>query len=444
MALILCLFTSGLWLWKRRERMTSYPIESPPSTYGDGFRERSASTATDQKTLVASVPNSPQYTSFHEQREQALTAAYAQSVPSSKMLDHNQYDMQERAMDRQSLNEAAGHESRSTEKSLPLPPTDMPLPPRPVKYTINVNINKSMIFDDVLFNMASTPRDPGVPRDSGASRERMPKYRFEEYHPPITDIPPISIRQISSKRMPEIEMRPYPPQDSSLTSQSASDDSKDDAEVGLKRQSTLKRMDSKPPQLPMLELLPLASPSFSFTPPAQLPMPDLLPPPSPSFSFTSYDWYQDIIGTEHTNMEDGTFGTVPWIPTPTQATFGAVCTSTPPRLHASLMPAPLSLMAPPLLAGASFLHPSTAALISPTSSNFQLSPTVYEMPSRPPKAQPMRASLRSIMTQQTRASSHLLPDDGLYLPEEGTQATYMMSRGNLDDDSRPTSYTPLY
>jgi hypothetical protein len=419
---MLLMFGLGIWLWRRRGRKSlNSSIEAPPTN-----RNRSASSATDQKTLVASLPNSPQYAGFREQRDQMLTASFAQLVTSNKIFDHNRTEKEKTAYGGGiPIEEDSRRKSRSNEKRLPLPPNDMPLPPRPTeekKYAVNVNINKSMIFDDVMFNMASTPRDTGTPRESGTPRNHMPKYRFEEYHPPITSTPPISIRQISSKRTSEIEMKPYPRKGSSSTVQSSSDD-EEDAETGLKRKSTLKKLESKPPQLPL---------------------PELLPPPSPSFSFKSYDWYQDIIGTEQTNMEDTVLGTsAPLVPdrnpnrTPTQATFGAALSSNPPDLDATLMPAPLSP------SKSSFLHPSSAALASPTSTNFRLSPTVYVMPSKPPKAQPMRASLRSTMTQKTHMSRSWLPDDGLYLPEEGTHDSYMMFKRRLSDDSRPTSYSPL-
>jgi hypothetical protein len=414
--MILILF---IWFWKRRGgKLRDESIEAPPfNPTRSTNRTRSASSATDQKTLVASLPNSPQQGNFREQQEQMLTASFAQLVTSNKITDHSCPEKEKFA-----------HEERKStdEKSLPLPPNDMPLPPPPtqdVRYAINVNINKSMIFDDVMFNMAS--RDGGTPRDSGTSRDRMPKYRFEEYLPPVAKTPTISIRQQPNKPTSEIEMKPYPRKDSSSPIESESDD-EEDSETRSRRNNIHKKLESKPPQLPL---------------------PDLLPPPSPSFSFRSYDWYQDIIGTEQTNAEDTMLGApTPSIPdrnparTPTKTTFGAVLTSNRPS---SLLPAPLSPSAPRSSVGATHLHPSTAALVSPTSTTFRLSPTVYTMPSRPPKAQPMRASLRSTMTQQTHMSQSWLPEDGLYLPEEGTHDSFTVFKRQLSDASRPTSYSPL-
>jgi hypothetical protein len=412
-SLFLIMFVLGIWIWRRRGgKLRDESIEAPPFN-----RTRSASSATDQKTLVASLPNSPQRGDFREQHEQMLTAAFAQLVTSNKIVDHTHTEKEKFAQE-------GG--KPSDEKSLPLPPNDMPLPPAPTenaRYAINVNINKSMIFDDVMFNMAS--RDGGTPRDSGTSRDRMPKYRFEEYLPPVPRTPPISIRQKPSKRTSEIEMKPLPRRGSSSTAESNLEEEEEE-ETRLRRNNTLKKLESKPPQLPL---------------------PELLPPPSPSFSFRSYDWYQDIIGTEQTNAEDATFGAPTHsIPdrnparTPTKITFGAVLSSNRPS---SMVPAPLSPSAPRSSVGATHLHPNTAALASPTSPGFRLSPTVYTMPSRPPKAQPLRASLRSTMTQQTHMSRSWLPDDGLYLPEEGTHDSFTVFKRQLSDASRPTSYSPL-
>jgi hypothetical protein len=419
--LILLLFGLGIWFWKRRGRKPmNESIEAPLPN-----RNRSASSATDQKTLVASLPNSPQQANFREQQDEMRTAAFAQLVTSNKIHDHSRTEKEKFAFEgQQSREETSPRSPLSNEKTLPLPPTDMPLPPPPTeekRYAINVNINKSMIFDDAMFNVARPNRDSEV------SRDRMPKYRFEEYLPPVARTPPLSIRQYKfSQRKSEYEMEPYPRKDSSVTNVLTGDE---DAEVPVGRQKSLKVLDDEPPQLPL---------------------PELLPPPSPSFSFKSYDWYQDIIGTEQTNAEDTISKTsTPSIPdrnparTPTQATFGAALSSNPPDVDRGLLPPPLSP------GRSSHLHPNTAALsnpstlASPTSTNFRLSPTVYTMPSRPPKAQPMRASLQSTMTQNTHLSRSWLPDDGLYLPEEGTHDSYMMFKRQLDDDSRPTSYSPL-
>jgi hypothetical protein len=423
-SIMVLIFGLVIWFYKRRERKPlNDSVEAPPPAPN---RNRSASSATDQKTLVASLPNSPQNANFRQQHEQMLEASFAQLVTSNKIVDHSRREKEMIADEGRASTNGTNHQSSgSNEKILPLPPNDMPLPPPPPtedkRYAINVNINKSMIFDDIVSVIG---RDGGTPRDSTTSRDRMPKYRFEEYLPPVAKTPPISIRP--KKRTSEIELKPYP-RSSSSSARSVTDDEEDD-ETHLRRKNTLKKLESKPPQLPL---------------------PDLLPPPSPSFS---YDWYQDIIGTEQTNMEDALLGTsTPSIPgrnparTPTKATFGAALSSNPPDIDPTLLPAPLSPTVFTSPARASHLNPNTA-LPSPTSANFRLSPTVYTMPSRPPKAQPIRASLRSTTTQKTHMSRSWLPDDGLYLPEEGTHDSYMMynkTQFHFSDDSRPTSYSPF-
>jgi hypothetical protein len=419
---ILLLFGFLVWIWRRRgHKSFRESIEAPAPN-----RNRSASSATDQKTLVASLPNSPQQAGFG-QHDEMRTAALAQLVTSHKIRGHSRTEKDMFAHRGQlSMGNTSLQSPSSNEKSLPLPPNDMPLPPTPPseekKYAVNVNINKSMIFDDVMFNVARPARD------STESRDRMPKYRFEEYLPPVVRTPPISILQYrTSQHKSEFEMVSYPRKDSAAVGSSTDDE---DDEMRSQRGKTLKIVAKEPPQLPL---------------------PELLPPPSPSFSFRSYDWYQDIIGTEQTNMEDTIAKTpTPSIPdrnparTPTQTTFGASLSSHPPDADRGLYPPPLSP------SRSSYLHPSTAALpssatlTSPTATSFRLSPTVYTMPSRPPKARPLRASLQSTMTQKTHMSRSWLPDDGLYLPEEGTHDSYMMFKRRLsDEESRPTSYSPF-
>ncbi|KAH8728327.1 hypothetical protein GQ44DRAFT_737578 [Phaeosphaeriaceae sp. PMI808] len=433
---ILLLIGLGLWYWRRRGRQ---PLdesgEAPPTN-----RTRSASAASDQKTLVASLPNSPQNARFLGQQNQMADASLAKIVEST-FPDANNTEKEKLAFDRNgSSDQATRQRSLSDAKALPSPPTDMPLPPPPTeekeekeekRYAINVNINKSMIFDDLAFNTVSSAQE------SQASPERMPKYRFEEYLPPIVRTPPLSISQKkASQQMSEYEMEPYPRKGSSSEADVATDDEheqSDDTEIRRKR--TLKKLESKPPQIP----------------------PPDLQPPSPSLSFNSYDWYQDIIGTDPAGTEDRTSrAPTPSLPernparTPTQTTFGASLSSHPPDRDADLFPQPLSpstLVPSPV--SASYLHPSTAALpsppilVSPTAANFRLSPTVYTMPSRRPKAPPSRASLQSTMAQKAHTSRSWLPDDGLYLPEEGTHDSYTVFKERLDDASRPTSYSPL-
>ncbi|KAF2033079.1 hypothetical protein EK21DRAFT_109215 [Setomelanomma holmii] len=439
-AVILLLIGFSAWFWRRRgRRLAGNSIEALANN-----RHRSASNATDQKTLVASVPNSPQNAGFRGQHDQMPPEFFAKVTEANSILNNTGVGMEKYAHERQESSNTLSHQrSMSTDKSLPPPPTDMPLPPPPVeekRYAINVNINKSMIFDDVMSAVAPL-RDSDT--DSTSTRERMPRYRFEEYLPPVATTPHLSISQKpASQRTSDYEMEQLPRRRGSSDTGSTSGNGDDDAET-LSRKKTLKKLESKPPQLPM---------------------PDL-PPPSPSFSFHSYtyDWYQDIIGTnEQVNGDDPTSRPVSRTPTPslpernparapTRATFGAALSSNPPDMDTSLIPPPLSSGGPNSPNKTSHLHPKTAAVRnsmaqpSPTATSFRLSPTVYTMPSRPPKVQPMRASLQSTTTQKTHMSRSWLPDDGLYLPEEGTHDSYTMfqKQRRLSDASRPTSYSPL-
>ncbi|KAH3958839.1 hypothetical protein HBH98_202870 [Parastagonospora nodorum] len=432
LSFILILFGLGIWLWRRRvQKIPSFTIESSRVN-----RSRSVSSATDQKTLVASVPNSPQYANFREQYDLEHTASLAQLVLPHKVASHHRFEKDGAADEEQNSSTVTTRQrSQSTQKRLPLPPKDMPLPPPPTttekKYTVNVNINKSMIFDDVMYKMASTPRDTGTPRESETPRDRT-KYRFEEYHPPVKITPPISLS--SDKRKSEIELAPYPRNTRVSTAPTVSDEG-EDGERSLKRKSTLKRLQSRPPQLHL---------------------PGLSSPPSPSLSFKSYDWYQDIIGTEQTNLEDTVLTTsAPSIPdrsprrSPTRPNFIAIPPSTlsePPipdrhphrDLERGLLPAPLSPR-PLTPSSPSLLSPSTAATPSPTSTNFILAPAVYVMPSKP-----ARVSLHSSMSQKPhKPRKSWLPAEGLYLPKEGTQDSYTMFKRRISDDSRPTSYSPF-
>lgn len=431
---ILILFGLGIWLWRRRvQKIPSFTIES-----SRGNRNRSVSSATDQKTLVASVPNSPQYANFREQYDLEHTASLAQLVSPHKIASHERSEkvgfVDEKKM---SSTVTTRQRSQSTQKRLPLPPKDMPLPPPPAtmekKYTVNVNINKSMIFDDVMYKMASTPRDTATPRESGTPRDRT-KYRFEEYHPPVQITPPLAMPKPSDKRKSEIELAPYPRNTKVSIAPTVSEEG-DDGEISLKRKSTLKKLQSRPPQLHL---------------------PGLSSPPSPSLSFRSYDWYQDIIGTEQTNLEDTFLATsAPTVPdrsprrSPTRPNFIAMPASTPSEppipdrhphreLERGLLPAPLSPR-PLTPSSPSLLSPSTAVTPSPTSTNFILAPAVYVMPMKP-----ARVSLHNSMSQKPPTPRRSwLPAEGLYLPEEGTQDSYMMFKRRISDDSRPTSYSPF-
>jgi hypothetical protein len=283
-----------------------------------------------------------------------------------------------------------------------------------------------MIFDDDMVNTISSLRGNDTPRDAGTPRDRTPRYRFEEYIPPVVQPPPISISRASStsQRGSEYELGQYPNKRSSAGTVSTTDDSS--------------KTDSGPP-----------SPKLG--PLAKLELPEL-PPPSPSFSFRSYDWYQDIIG-DQPSAEPPT----PTVPSRNPARTSTLTTSSQPPsfsiqetdVDSSLVPEPLSpskSAAPGL-----HLHPDSAALPSPTNPNFRLPPTVYTMPSRPiispiPPVAPLRSSARmsvlSNMTRTTHNSRSWLPDEGLYLAEEDEPDTFTNFR-RPSDASRPTSYSPL-
>ena len=452
-AVVALLVALGFWFRRfrgSRERLES--IEAP-----SGHRHRSTSNATDQKTLVASLPSSPQSRALNLQR--SLNTGPG-AFPREKM-GHRRPE---------SAYQVDGRSS--TEKALPLPPLNgipVSAPPTDSRlYAVNVNINKSMIFDDDMMNAVNALRATETPRHSGTSRALAPRYRFEEYVPPVAGVPPISISPAPTpvpaptpapaplpapapalapelkKRNSEYELDQYPrkPEVTSVHTVSISD-------VGS--------ISDSEPSSPIVD---------SIAP--QLPLPDL-PPPSPSLSFRSYDWYQDII-------EEPATPTVPshsTARTPTQATFPEPLSSfskKPANLESNLVPAPLS---PGL-----HLHPSSAALPSPTNVNFRLSPSVYiPPPRREPSPAPsttaipgrdsvrnsvrasvrasrasvrasVRASLRasalSTMTRNTHESRSWLPEDGLYLSEEGEFTPYEYDAfGRRSEDSRPTSYSPL-
>lgn len=414
--LVLLLVGLGFLFWRRRRTppLLKKTIATPPPN-----RTRSASNATDQKTLVASMPNSPLNDAFRTQQVQMSPERFGEIS-----------DVENEVIEDESGNEKIAHERQESSssanvrrKALPLPPTDMPLPPAPTeekRYAINVNINKSMIFDDMTFNAANPARE----RD--ASRDRLPRYRFEEYLPPIARTPRLSISQEPSSRQASstYELDSYLHNDESSVADASTDDEETSA-VRSRRRKTLKILESEPPRLPLPEL----------------------PPPSPSFSFNSYDWYQDIIGPEHVNADDPTLSLPSRNParTPTQATFGAALSSNPPDVDASLIPQPLSPSRASFPSKTSRRSAGPPVLPSPALSDFRLSPTVYAMPSRPPRAVSTHTSMQSETTQ--KKTSHMsrswLPDDGLYLPDEGSHDSYTRIKGRVGGSNRPTSYSPL-
>ncbi|CAE7219208.1 hypothetical protein P3342_013372 [Pyrenophora teres f. teres] len=456
----------ALGFWFRRFRRSRERLESTEAASGN--RHRSTSTATDQKTLVASLPSSPQSRALNLQRSMNAGPDFFAKTNREKM-GHRRPE---------STYQVNGR--NSTEKALPLPPLNgVPLATAPTDsrlYAVNVNINKSMIFDDDMMNAVNALRATETPRHSSPLRAPTPRYRFEEYVPPVTSTPPISISPAQAptptpasapapapapapalgpdlnKRNSEYELDQYPRKTDIRSVRTAS----------ISDVSSIS--DSAPPSPIVNSIAP------------QLPLPDL-PPPSARLSFRSYDWYQDIIGEPPTP----TVRSRSPARTPTQATFPEPLSPSkkkPTHLEPSLMPAPLSPGLHTSTPGL-HLHPSSAALPSPTNTNFRLSPSVYTPPPRRDTsptpsitAMPgrgsgqnsgrnskrasvrasvrasMRASLRasrlSTMTKNTHESRSWLPEDGLYLSEEGEFTPYEYDTfGRRSEDSRPTSYSPL-
>ncbi|KNG46674.1 hypothetical protein TW65_06587 [Stemphylium lycopersici] len=418
----------GFWFWQYRgRRPRNDSIEAPVH-----IRKRSSSTATDQKTLVASMPSSPQNVAFSQQNIMG-PGLFARAVALQEIKDVD--DTRQVSMDN-------SRGRRSMGKALPLPPPNplaehpLPRPPtQPTRYTVNVNINKSMIFDDDMRHAVSSLRGNDTPRNVETPRERTPRYKFEEYVPPIANAPPpIFVAQPppSNKRDSEYELSQLPNKRASNDTASLPDDSSvGGSEPSSPIVETISKLESKAPQLPL---------------------PDL-PPPSPSFSFRSYDWYQDIIGDPQHGEHSPTLPNPKPARTPTQASLlkplSLSSEKKPTSVDYSLYPQPLSPVAPPAASGL-HLHPSSAAAMpSPTSPNFRLSPTVYTPPSRQPPVQPPLPSRRSVrtselstMTRNTHDSRSWLPEDGLYLAEEGEFTAYETYR-RPSEESRPTSYSPL-
>lgn len=399
-SLIMVLIGITFCVWKvRGQRRSNESIEAPPVSHF-----RSPSDATDQKTLVASFPNSPQHAYF---QNQVMTPDLFVEA-----LGNNESRRGEAEHNGQGTTSGSYRIEDVTGKELPTPPPTESQPPpqptEPVRYAINVSINKSMIFDDEMVRAVSPLREPAAPRG------RAPKYIFKEYLPPVHNSPPTSVQPVLNKRGSDHELDRYPSKDISIHTSTTEDNSSEN-ELGSPVDTILSKLESAPPQLPL---------------------PDL-PPPSPSFSFCSYDWYQDIIDNRTSTH------------TPTQATFSRPFSSSPnSRSSSARVPEPLLLSANPP-PSASLLHPDSAALQSPSSPHFRLSPTVYKpsQPLQPPAVPPTpppvstRTSGLSTMTRTTHNSRSWLPDDGLYLAEEGTNSYMAFSRSN--DECLPTSYSPL-
>ncbi|XP_014553658.1 hypothetical protein COCVIDRAFT_18476 [Bipolaris victoriae FI3] len=418
-ALLMLLTGIAVWILKRRARRPrNQSIEAPIQS-----RSRTTSDATDQKTLVASMPNSPQYPPFNSQSAMNPGLFARVVVP-------------------QEIKEVASSRHGSMDrKALPLLPLpQLPLPPVPKEtkiYALNVSINKSMIMDEDMMQAVSPMRGNDTPRGCATPRDRAPRYKFEEYVPPAANAPPpiaISRTPASESQSSEYELAQYPKKEQQSEAVPLPDGGPNG---GLE------------PLSPVVETF-----TSSDSKARQLSLPDL-PPPSPSFSFRSYDWYQDII--EEPSNGNGAR-------TPTQAKFPQTLSlfpqSTPRNMDLGVLPEPSSPGASSIASG-THLHPSSAAMLSPTSPNFRLSPTVYTPPPRqssqpqpPPQPQQhvqkqktqtkssLRTSAVSAVSHKTRESRSWLPAEGLYLADEGGLTRYLtFRRGN--EDSRPTSYSPL-
>ncbi|EMD59548.1 hypothetical protein COCSADRAFT_40741 [Bipolaris sorokiniana ND90Pr] len=412
-ALLMLLTGITVWILKRRaQRPRNQSVEAPIQS-----RSRTTSDATDQKTLVASMPNSPQYPAFNSQSAmnpglftRVIAPQETKEVASSR---HG-------SMDRKAL------------PLLPLP--QLPLPPIPKEtkvYALNVSINKSMIMDEDMMQAVSPMRGNDTPRGGATQRDRAPRYKFEEYIPPVANAPPpiaISRAPAPGLQSSEYELGQYPKKEQQSEAVPLSDGGPNG---GLE------------PLSPVVETF-----TSSDSKARQLSLPDL-PPPSPSFSFRSYDWYQDII--EEPSNGNGAR-------TPTQAKFPKMLSlfpqSTTRNMDLGVLPEPSSPGASSIASG-THLHPSSAAMLSPTSPNFRLSPTVYTPPPRQlsqsqqhiqkQKTQTKsssRISAVSTASHKTRESRSWLPAEGLYLADEGGLTRYLtFRRGN--EDNRPTSYSPL-
>jgi hypothetical protein len=412
LGLALVVLGIGFWCMIDRKRKTMASTRAPPS---DVERQasprtnqtvgRSASAATkwtmdnDQKTLVASLPNSPQYAGFSSSPGPPAEF-YMPTGKLDEIVEKSEPALSTRAVSR---NPTSATRASSVNKALPTPPAGE------MTYALNVSINKSMIFEDSLFS-ASTPQTP---------RSRGPRYRFEEVLPPAPGSNPrISVTKPKSapqtSRAAEYEMDHYPYSKhssvfSDVDTRSRGSTQYGQAEVRDLRGHALKRLEGDLPLLPSQAYRPTQA--FDTV------------PPSPSFSFRSYDWYQDILDPQ-----------APPIHTPDLSSnanaFGANPLLSHPFAPGSIQkPSPLTLA--PHSQFINHLHPSSAlSLDSPTSPGFRLSPTVYQMPSRTPQIVPSppgtrpsssstMASSRSVhprFTSWQPNDDNMIPEDDLPLP----------------------------
>ena len=401
----------GFWCMRDRRRKTVASSKAPLS---DVERQassrtkrtvgRSASAATkwtmdnDQKTLVASLPNSPQYTGFGSSPG-AMPEYYMPSGKLDEIVEKSEPTLSRGV----SRNDTSATRASAANKTLPAPPA------QEMAYALNVSINKSMIFEDSLFS-ASAPQTP---------RSRAPRYRFEEVLPPAPGSNPgISVTKpkptTQATRAAEYEMDNYPRSRHSISlseieTRSRGSTQYGQAEVRDLRGHALKRLEGELPSLPPQAYR--ATQAFDTV------------PPSPSFSFRSYDWYQDILDPQAPPIH------TPDLSSNAHAVSANALLSHPFTPDSVRKPAPLALA--PHSQVTNHLHPSSAlSLDSPTSPGFRLSPTVYRMPSRTPQIVPTPPSTRpsSTSTMASYLSVHprftswqpnddsMIPEDDLPLP----------------------------
>lgn len=426
-----------LKLRARNRPKTKRPNTSPKAPSDNRDRSFSSATENDQKTLVGSLPNSPQNALFGRDQNEMAPALFAKAL-----------DVIEPGREKE-------EDARSISTMKALPPRPLPAsPPRtPAKenYALNVNINKSMIFDEDMRRAVS----PSIISECETPRKRTQRYQFEEVLPSSTTTPRLSTSQTAaaSKRNSEYELKryskaetvseagvveeegtrqggePQSPTNASLPRYSMDDEaeSRKSMDESIVRDGLYDDMGPQSPREEALAKLESKAPQIE------------APLPSPSFSFRSYDWYQDIIG-DSSRVGSPTTSLRSRSPaqTPVSATFPPSVSSASPRLSAitaSLFPEPPTHVGNSPVSP-SFLHPNSA-MSSPTTANFKLSPTVYQMPS--PRARPMPSPLL-LDPLSARNSRSWLPDDGVYLPGEGPGDTFeMFTRSS----SKPSIYSPL-
>jgi hypothetical protein len=409
LALALIIFGVGFWCVRGRQRRQTRAstraapadVERQASARTKRTLGRSASAATgwtvdnDQKTLVASLPNSPQYAGFAYSLQQQ-PEYYRPIGKLDEIVEKSEPALSTRGVSRNPTTATR----TSADKALPAPPA------QEMTYSLNVRINKSMIFEDSLF----TPSAPQTPRSRG------PRYRFEEVLPPVPGSnPQISVTQPKlatlASQAAEYEMHNYAKSKhssvfSDITMRSRGSTQYGQAQVRDLRGSTLRRLEGELPALPAQTYY--HTQAFDTR------------PSSASYSFRSYDWYPDILDPDS-----------PPILTPDLSSNGHAAGVNPlsshPFHHASVRkPSPLTLA--PNSQTTNHLHPNSASgMDSPTSSGYHLSPTVYRMPSRsrtpqivptPPSTRPSSSSTMSSFHSANPRFTSWQPNDDNMIPED--------------------------